>query len=231
MLCCCIQPRSLRGWIPLGCCWNAEELVLHWSVSASAPRNQRGWAGAQLLGIRPGGSCVFCSQKEGEQWQGKPSSLCQCISCPSWRCCVWVQLAVEKQQCRRSGIASWLLSPCPGGCSHGPATCCQSSWACTDPSVGTEQPFSAWFAIKEHFSLSAGGQLPAAALCPCGRALQAALAAGSRTLKTDIALLGVQVLFLFAFFFSQGLFRVWMCYCQSLKAGRPKKGWPLIGSR
>lgn len=74
--------------------------------------------------------------------------------------------------------------------------------------MGTEQPFSAWFAIKEHFSLSAGGQLPTAALCPCGRALQAALAAGSRALKTDIVLLGVQVLFLFAFFFQPGLFRV-----------------------
>lgn len=80
-------------------------------------------------------------------------------------------------------------------------------------------------------SISALLQLPTAALCPCGRALQAALVAGSRALKTDIELLGVQVLFLFAFFFSQGLFRVWMCYCQSLKAGRPKKGWPLVGSR
>lgn len=53
-------------------------------------------------------------------------------------------------------------------------------------------------------SISALLQLPTAALCPCGRALQAALAAGSRTLKSDIVLLGVQVLFLFAFFSARG---------------------------
>lgn len=120
-MCCCIQPQSLKGWIPLG--WNAEELVLHWSVSASAHRNQRGWAGAQLLGIRPGGSCVFCSQKQGEQWQGKPSPLCQCISCPSWRCCVWLRL--PRDGCREAAVpkewlcllaavpVSWRLFPWP----------------------------------------------------------------------------------------------------------------------
>lgn len=43
---------------------------------------------------------------------------------------------------------------------HVPAMWCQSSRACMDPSVGTEQAFSAWCAVKEHFSPSADGQLP-----------------------------------------------------------------------
>lgn len=179
-----------------------------------------GWfaaAGDQLL---------LLPTEEAEQRQGKAFPWCQGLSCPAWGCWVGLQppgTAVTGQQVPEEWHC--LLSTCPGSCPHGPATCCQSCRVCTDPSVGTEQAFSACFAIKEHFSISAllRAQLPAL-LVPCGTAVQAAFVAGSHTLQTDIALPGVQLLFLFAFFFfTQRLFRVWICYCQSLKAGIPTR--------
>lgn len=129
-----------------------------------------GWfaaAGDQLL---------LLPTEEAEQRQGKAFPWCQCLSCPAWGCWVGLQppgTAVKGQQVPEEWHC--LLSPCPGSCPHGPATCCQSCRVCTDPSVGTEQAFSACFAIKEHFSppacsaaSSPGSMWDSSAGCLCG---------------------------------------------------------------
>lgn len=147
---------------------------------------------------------------------GKASPLCQSISCPTW-----AQLSGSKVP------KGWhcLLAAVPVSWQ-----CCQSSRVCMDPSVGTEQAFSAWFAIKEHSSPLQMVSCPlclvsvweSSAGCLCGwepfsqNRYCASRSAGSASFCL--------------FFFSQGLFRVWICYCQSLKAGTPNKGWPLVGS-
>lgn len=166
--------------------------------SCSSPwKSERlGWftaAGDQLL--------LLLAEK-GERRQGKPSPLCPCIPCPAWGCCAGLQPPRMAVKCQRSGIASWLLCPCPGRCFHGPATCCQSRRACTDPSVGTELAFSACFAVTERFSPSAEGRLPT---LPAGTAVQAAFVPGSHALQTHIALLGVHFCFFLPFFFQSGV--------------------------
>lgn len=159
---------------------------------------------------------LFCPQKEGEQWQEKPLLCVRAFPALPGHSC-------QGAKCQRGGIASWLLSPCPGNAARAPGCAWTHLWAQSRHSV----PGLLLKSIPALCRWSAAH----CALCPCGRAVQAVFVAGSHSLKTDIVLLGVQALLLFAFFvFSQGLFRVWICYCQSLKAGTPNKGWPLVGS-
>lgn len=62
------------------------------------------------------GSAAPSAHREGEQRQGKPPPLCQCLSCPAWGCWVGVQppgMAVKKQQVPREWHC--LLAGC---CPH-----------------------------------------------------------------------------------------------------------------
>lgn len=84
------------------------------------------------------------------------------------------------------------------------------------------------FPSQQRFSPAADGPLPTGALCSCKGKLQAALWLRGMLPQTTYcsSRSAVTGSLSFCCFFWLGIFRVGTCYCQSLKAGRRKKGWP-----
>ena len=216
------------GWIQLGCCCDAEDLVLHRSLSASVHWNQQGWAGLQLPEDQALSLHVVVLTNEGYKIIVKDTFFTTTVHFLAYLGMAGSGLASSgmalEKQCSTEGVKYCLLAGFP------------MALPCAVRTTG-----HAWMHLCAHGSCLALCSLFSSIstllqvvnyrllLCGCAKENCRLPLAKSCSLKPDIVLLGVQLLFccfcFLFFFFGSGLFRVWMCYCQSFKAGRQKKRW------